>query len=187
MTGRICLAVLLSLLGAQAAKATPINYSFTVASAFFGGTMNGSFTFDAVTNLESNVSISVAGVTAPFAGLNGLYTQVAPQALSLITPTGRFSAGSDVIIGTSATGGSAWIAFAPGALGPQGGGFTTAAVFDAQGGSIGSANDVIGAAVAASVATPEPASLMLLGFASIPTLLLRRRAASPSGAPAPRR
>jgi hypothetical protein len=152
-------ALLGSLTFGTAANATPITYQFSINPLFdpVGGTMAGTFTFDAATDKESNVSITLA---SPFAGgvLSGVYSQVAPITPPATTP--RFGDhAADIIIGTSSAGGQAWVGFgAPltpaggliivyGAAGP----FGPPVFQDFNDGGLGSATPV-----------PEPATLALL-------------------------
>jgi hypothetical protein len=79
--------------------------------------MAGTFTFDAATDKESNVSITISS-TFLGGALTGVYSQVAPITPPTRTPL-NISA-SDIITGTSSTGGQAWVGFgAP--LTPAGG------------------------------------------------------------------
>src|SRR5277367_2181521 len=104
-----------------AAQATPIMYQFSAPSGTAGGlTETGFFTFDAATNKESAISITVSG--ADFSGqasaIDGVYTQVAPIMPPSTTPVFGSSA-ADIVVGTSGAR-KAWIGFSA-SLGPLGG------------------------------------------------------------------
>jgi PEP-CTERM motif len=127
---------------ATAANATPIMYSFSASG--IGAT--GFFTFDAATDQESAISITVSGR----GGSDGVYTQVGPITPPPTTPIFGTPA-TDIIVGTNGAN-EAWIGFAA-PLGPSGGTIFVSGVGREQNeGARGSA-----------VAVPEPASFAVLG------------------------
>ena len=64
-------------------RATPLDYTVSGTTVLNGNTetITGSFTFDAATNTESNVSITLSGGAAPLTGLT------IRQPLPLLLPT----------------------------------------------------------------------------------------------------
>jgi len=145
-----------------ASHATPIAYQFSTPNQGIN-TTSGTFVFDAATNQESDVSITIVGDSV--AARNGVYTQVGPSTPPATTPFPFGTSAADIIVGTSGSGAEAWIGFsAP--LTPAGGlivimglfvdntDFGEFRVLPPFGLGFGSATPV--------AAAPEPASLAVL-------------------------
>jgi hypothetical protein len=161
------------------ARATLIEYQFSLSiiAAAGGGTMTGDFNYDAVTNLESNVSITIAGnAFGSGSSLDVTYTQVAPIAPPATTPF--FNTASDIIIGKNGAA-EAFLGFtAP--LTPVGGEILLyGAVNASDTGFQQSSTDGLGL-FATPVTTTEPASLAVLGVGLVGLSAKRRRRATPA-------
>ena len=150
--------------------ATPIMYQFSVTGT--GVTETGFFTFDADTNQASAISITASGFSQ--AGVDGLYTEAGPSTPLSQPPHGGGQA-DDIIVGTSSTGGQAWVGFvAP--LGPSGGTISLFGAFNPSSGGLG-VTLLAGATGSAipRIEAPEPASLAVLGVGILGLVGLRQR------------
>ena len=130
-------------------------YSFSATDG--GKSAAGSFTFDAMADQESAISITISGAGN---GLDGVYTQAGPIMPPSRTPT-FFTSASDIIVGISGAI-EAWIGFAA-PLTSVGG---TISVFGAGSPDVFSLQTGPGfenGSATAIVGVPEPASFAVLG------------------------
>jgi hypothetical protein len=152
-SGIFAAALLSGLAFGTTAQATPIMYQFSATNGA-GFSAAGFFTFNAATNQESAISITISGAFS--SGLNGVYTQAGPISPPPTTPLGDIA--EDIIVGLSGAS-EAWVGFAA-PLGPLGGAIS---LFGASSPSLGG-EDVTGASGSvAVVGAPEPASFAVLG------------------------
>ena len=161
-------AVLSSLAFSTTAHATPITYQFNFnITAAGGGTMSGMFTFDAANNLESNVSITIAGGHSNGLPIDTVFSQDLP--IPPPPPTGLGSPGPAYIVGTSSIGDLAWVGID---LGPP----PTIVDYGFKntfGGGFGVAR--VSIAVTPLALEPEPASLAVLTVGLLGLVAQRRR------------
>ena len=163
-------AVLSGLAFTTVAHAMPITYQFSVSGA--GVSETGFFTFDADTNQASAISITASGFSET--GVNGLYTEAGPVTPPSQAPHSAFAA-ADIIVGTSSTGGQAWVGFtAP--LGSSGGTISVFGAFNPSSGGLGVDGLLAGVTGSATaIAAPEPASFAVLGVGILGLVGLRQR------------
>jgi len=169
-------AVFCGLASSAPVLATPIEYRFSLSiiAGAGGGTMTGDFDYDPVTNLESIVSITIAGNTFGSGSTIDLtFTQVAPITPPAVTPF--FNTASDIILGKDGAAQAFLGVVAP--LTAAGGQILLYGAIDANGlGFQQSSVDGLGVFATPVTTTPEPAGLGVISVGLMGLALKRRRA-----------